>query len=162
MTMRAPILLIVVAELVVFGLLCDTIGFWPTLLLLILGSAAGAALLRSQGVTTLTRIQMMMEQGQSPVAEIVEALWLAAAGVLLFLPGFLTTLAALALLVPLTRRLVGAWLIGRYRAYAGGPIYVHAEFQSSEPPPSSAQTGAAIPDRATVIDVEFEDLPPKR
>ncbi len=161
MALRTPILLIVVAELVVFGFLCDTIGFWQTLLLLIAASVAGAALLRAQGVTTLTRIQMMMEQGQSPVLEIVEALWLAAAGVLLLVPGFLTTLAALALLVPLTRRLVGVWLIGRYRAYAGGPIYVHAEFQSTEPPAPSPPA-AAIAERTTVIDVEFEDLPPKR
>ena len=160
MALRTPLLLIAVTELVVFGLLCDTIGFWPTLLLLVLASFAGAALLRAQGVTTLTRIQMMMEQGQSPVAEIVEALWLAAAGVLLLVPGFLTTLAALALLVPITRRLVGAWLIGRYRAYAGGPIHVHAGFQSSEPAPP--RPDAAIADHAKVIDVEFEDLPPKR
>ena len=163
MALRNPILLIAVAELIVFGLLCDTLGFWPALLLLIGSSAVGALLLRAQGVTTLTRIQMMLEQGQSPVSEIIDALWLAAAGVLLFLPGFLTTLAGLTLLVPLTRRLVGGWLIGRYRAYAGGsPICVHAEFQGGEAPAAATPPGASLPERTTtVIDVEFEDLPPK-
>ncbi|MEI6558527.1 MAG: FxsA family protein [Rhodospirillaceae bacterium] len=163
--MRTPILLTVVTELILFGLLCDAIGFWPALATLILTSAAGAALLRAQGITTLTRIQMMLEQGQSPVSEIVEALWLAAAGVLLLVPGVLTTLAGLALLVPATRRLVGGWLIGRYRAYAGGPIHLHAEFRAPEPPPAAAATvqppGSATAGGPTVIDVEFEDLPPK-
>ncbi|MEI7608048.1 MAG: FxsA family protein [Rhodospirillaceae bacterium] len=163
MGLRTPFLLIFVAELVVFGLLCDAIGFWPTLLALIATSAAGALLLRAQGVTTLTRIQLMLEQGQSPVLEIVEALWLAAAGLLLLVPGFLTTLAALTLLLPITRRLVGVWLIGRYRAYAGGPIYVHAGFESAEPPPAAppSPVGTIAGTTTTVIDVEFEDLPPK-
>jgi UPF0716 protein FxsA len=170
MGLRTPLLLTAAAELVIFGVLCDAVGFWTTLLLLVAASAAGAALLRSQGVTTLTRIRMMMEQGQSPVLEIVEALWLAAAGLLLLVPGFLTTLAALALLVPFTRRLVGVWLIGRYRAYAGagGPIYVHAEFRSTEQPPSPSPppspppaAGVTGPGSGTVIDVEFEDIPPK-
>ncbi len=168
MALRTPILLTVVAELAVFGLLCDTLGFWTTLLLLVATSAAGALLLRSQGITTLTRIQRMLEQGQSPVHDIIDALWLAAAGVLLLVPGFLTTVAALAVLAPFTRRLVGIWLIGRYRAYAGGPIHVHAEFQTARPTAPPAQPGGRPPaaspitDQTTVIDVEFEDLPPKR
>ena len=162
MALRTPILLVAVAELLIFGFLCDRIGFWETLLMLVAASAAGALLLRSQGVTTLTRIQRMLEQGQSPVHEIIEALWLAAAGVLLLVPGFLTTLAGLALLIPFTRRLAGGWLIGRYRAYAGGPIHVHAEFQSTSEPPPPQEPKAHLGTAGPVIDVEFEDLPPKR
>ena len=165
MALRTLFLLLAAAELVVFGVLCDTIGFWLTLLLLLGSSLAGGLLLRAQGVTVLTRIQRMMEQGQSPVLEVVDALWLAAAAVLLLVPGFITTIAALALLLPITRRLVGVWLIGRYRAYAGGPIYVHTEFQaagSSSPPPASPPpTPYPISgERPPVIDVEFEDIPP--
>ena len=161
MALRTLFLLLAAAELVVFGVLCDTIGFWPTLLLLLGSSVAGGLLLRAQGVTVLSRIQRMMEQGQSPVLEIVDALWLAAAAVMLLVPGFITTVAALALLLPITRRLVGVWLIGRYRAYAGGPIYVHTEFQNSGTPPTPTPPPISG-DRPTVIDVEFEDIPPEK
>ncbi len=160
MALRTPILFIMVAELIVFGFLCDVFGFWSALLLLIASSAFGALLLRAQGVTTLTRIQLMMEQGQSPISEIIETLWLAAAGLLLLLPGLVTTLAGLALLAPFTRRLVGGWLIGRYRAYAGGQFHVRTQFKQTEPSPPT-NPAPPIADKPTVIDVEFEDLPPR-
>ncbi len=167
MGLRTPILLTALAELAVFGLLCQHLGFWITLLMLVASSAAGGFLLRNQGITKVMRIQRMMEQGQSPVLEVLDALWLAAAGVLLLIPGFLTTLAALAVMAPFSRRLVGLWLIGRYRAYAGGPIHVHSEFNSSRTAPQPAQPNPPnsvppIADMANVIDVEFEDIPPNR
>ncbi|HEX7036187.1 MAG TPA: FxsA family protein [Pseudomonadales bacterium] len=95
------------------------LGAWPTVALVVLAAVAGVALVRTQGLATLTRGMRRLEGGQLPAQEMVEGLLLAVAGVLLLIPGLLSDALALLLLVPPVRR----WLARRMlaRATAAGP-----------------------------------------
>lgn len=112
------------------------IGAWPTIALVVLAAVGGVALVRSQGLATLTRGMQRLEGGQLPAEEVAEGLLLAVAGVLLLIPGLLTDVLGLLLLVPALRRLLARRLLER--------TVVH-------PPP-----GAATDRRSELIEGEFE------
>ena len=83
-----------------------TIGAWPTIFLVMLTAVIGVALLRRQGLTTLTRGVGRLQRGELPAREMVEGLLLAVAGALLLTPGFLTDGIGFVLLAPLSRGLL--------------------------------------------------------
>lgn len=89
------------------------IGAWPTIALVVLAAVGGVALVRRQGLATLTRGMQRLEGGQLPALEVIEGLLLAVAGVLLLIPGLLTDVLALVLLVPVLRRLLARRMLAR-------------------------------------------------
>lgn len=91
----------------------DRIGGWPTIGLVILTAAVGAALVRMQGVATLFQARRKLDMGQIPGQEMVEGLMLAIAGVLLVTPGFVTDAFGLLLVAPFSRPLIARWLLGK-------------------------------------------------
>lgn len=94
------------AEILVFWGVASLIGWGWALLLLVIGVAAGWALVRNAGAEAA--------RGRGD-----RALVLGVAGVLFMVPGFLTDLAALVLLVPPVHRALGT----RLRAWVqGSPI----------------------------------------
>lgn len=95
------------------------LGAWPTVALVVLAAVAGVALVRTQGLATLTRGMRRLEGGQLPAQEMVEGLVLAVAGVLLLIPGLLTDVLALLLLVPPLRHRLARRMLAR--ATAAGP-----------------------------------------
>lgn len=95
-----------VVEITVLVLVGQAIGLLPTLLLLILASVAGLWLLRREGTRTLTRFQEAVRHRRVPHRELVDGVLIAAAGVLVLVPGFVSDVLALALLFPPTRALV--------------------------------------------------------
>lgn len=97
-------LIIPLMEIATFWVVGDEIGVLWTVLLCIFSVMAGTALVRYQGMTTLIDARRAMIEGRQPAQEIFDGICLAAAGVLLIVPGFLTDLAAFALLVPAVRR----------------------------------------------------------
>jgi UPF0716 protein FxsA len=108
------LLVIPLLEVAAFIAVGREIGIVATLLLLLAAGAAGTLLLRVQGLTTLMRARTRLAAGEPPVAEAFDGICLALAGVLLVLPGFLSDLMALLLLLPPVRR----WLRGRVAARA--------------------------------------------
>lgn len=105
MPILLAILLIPLLEIAVFIKVGQAIGVLDTLLLLIAAGIGGALLLRLQGWMTLLRLRQRLSAGEAPVRELFDAACLALAGVLLILPGFLSDLLALLLLVPPVRGL---------------------------------------------------------
>ncbi|GGD70106.1 FxsA family protein [Lacimicrobium alkaliphilum] len=91
----------------------DRIGGWPTIGLVILTAAVGAALVRMQGVATLFQARRKMDMGQIPGQEMAEGLMLAIAGVLLVTPGFVTDAFGLLLVAPFSRPLIARWLLNK-------------------------------------------------
>lgn len=91
----------------------DRIGGWPTIGLVILTAAVGAALVRMQGVATLFQARRKLDMGQIPGQEMVEGLMLAIAGVLLVTPGFVTDAFGLLLVAPFSRPLIARWLLSK-------------------------------------------------
>ena len=65
----------------------------PSIALVILTGIVGASLARSQGLKTLGRIRDSFQQGVVPGEELLNALLIAIAGIVLLTPGFLTDAA---------------------------------------------------------------------
>lgn len=86
------------------------LGALNTILLLLATGLIGAALARLEGLRTMRQILFNLSQGILPAEEMVDGLIIFAAGVLLLTPGVLTDIAALFLLVPLSRNFFKRWL----------------------------------------------------
>ncbi|MBB1127096.1 FxsA family protein [Thiospirillum jenense] len=78
-----------------------------TIILLELATAAlGGYLLQRQGVSVLMRVQRLMAQGQMPALELLDGALLLIGGVALLLPGLITDVLGMILLIPPLRRLL--------------------------------------------------------
>lgn len=120
------LLIFIVVPLVEIGLFIQiggVIGALPTIGLIILTAVIGVALIRLQGVMTLTRIRDKLNRDEIPATDMVEGLLLLVAAVLLLTPGFFTDAVGFLLLVPALRRPLAVRLLyhlaSRHRR--GGP-----------------------------------------
>jgi UPF0716 protein FxsA len=106
-----------IAELVVIVLAGDWLGAGPTLALLLAAAVAGVLILRRHGPAAARRVRDALRRGETPVAEAFDTAAIFLAGVLLIVPGFITDLVALVLLLPparaLLRGVLGALLAGK-------------------------------------------------
>jgi len=102
-------LLFVVVPLVELYLLIQigqVAGLLPTLALVLLTGAAGAALARAEGLRVLWAFQSELAKGRVPGQALQDGISVLVGGAFLVTPGILTDLAGLALLFPPTRKLV--------------------------------------------------------
>ncbi|HNY65154.1 MAG TPA: FxsA family protein [Deltaproteobacteria bacterium] len=111
------LILATVGEIYVLVKVGSLIGALNTVAILILMGFAGAYLARLQGRYALARIGDNLRDGRMPPEELVDALLILAAGILLLLPGFISDLAALILLVPPARELVKKPIMDRIRLW---------------------------------------------
>ena len=82
---------------------------------LVIGTAAlGAALFRHQGLSTLAKVQMNMDQGNLPATELVEGLMLLIAGALLLTPGFFTDVFGFLVLIPTLRKNIAQNILSKF------------------------------------------------
>lgn len=96
--------LIPAAEIYVLIKIGASIGGVNTVLLVILTGFAGAYLAQLQGLQTMLRVRTSLQQGIMPAEEIVDAVIIFVAGMVLLTPGFITDLSGLLLLFPVTRQ----------------------------------------------------------
>ncbi len=89
------------------------VGAGLTILLVVFTAMLGAVLVRTQGFSTLTRVQTQLARGNLPAMEMLEGLLLFAAGALLLTPGFFTDAVGFVFLVPPLRRKIVAHLLER-------------------------------------------------
>lgn len=105
-----PILLILlvvaIIELAVLIAVGNAIGVLATIGLLILASLVGVALLRREGSRTLVAFREAVRTRRPPHRELIDGMLIAAAGVFIVLPGFVSDVVGLLLLLPPTRALV--------------------------------------------------------
>lgn len=113
---RALVVAVPLAELVTAMAVASAIGWGWTLALLLACAVVGAAVVAGAGREALGALA---SGGAAPPRG---SGWRAAAGVLIAVPGFLTSLAGAALLVPGAQRAVTSW--ARRRAGSGGGIVV--------------------------------------
>jgi UPF0716 protein FxsA len=85
-------------------------GALTAVTLVILTGFLGAFLARMQGLQTLYRIQESIREGRMPSGELLDALLIVIAGLVLLTPGFLTDSAGFLLLIPATRNSIKYWL----------------------------------------------------
>ena len=99
-------LLFPVLELFVFVKVSAAIGFFPALLLIILGSMLGVFVLRIAGLATALRARESLNRGELPAQTMLKGLMMALGGGLLIVPGFISSVFGLVMLLPITRRLL--------------------------------------------------------
>jgi len=95
--------LIPVLELYLLIKIGSVIGGFNTILLVILTGFTGAWLARMEGMNTMMKLRMNLQQGLMPAEELIDAVIIFAAGVVLLTPGLITDIFGLALLWPVTR-----------------------------------------------------------
>ena len=148
--MRFLFLIFLVVPLVEIYLLIkvgSAVGAALTVFLVVFTAVLGAALVRAQGFSTLSRVQSQMDQGQLPALEILEGVCLFLAGALLLTPGFFTDAVGFALLTPPLRRRILGYVLDKGMVGSS-----HPGFQGhSREAPGNAQGGR-------VIDVEYRNI----
>ena len=109
------ILFLVIPIIEVFFLIKvgETIGAFPTIILVVLTAVIGAGLLKQQGLSTLARFKQNLSSGKIPAQEMVEGIMLAIGGALLMTPGFVTDTLGFLCLFPFSRSYIAATIIKR-------------------------------------------------
>ncbi|MGR8918643.1 MAG: FxsA family protein [Gammaproteobacteria bacterium] len=139
----ALLIAVPLAEIYVLIEVGRSIGAGTTVALVILTAVVGAFLLRWQGLTTLARVQRMLNAGELPAIELVEGLILLVTGALLLTPGFITDVAGFLCLVPPLRRTLAQGMAARMVVRAsvhaerhgpGGPQTFDGEFRVEDEP----------------------------
>jgi UPF0716 protein FxsA len=108
-------LLIVAAELAVFVLVAEQVGFLWALLLLIVVSALGPFVVRRVGSGVLARTRERLALGEVPTRELLNGLVILIGGVIICVPGFIGDAIGLLLMIGPVRRLV-IWAFGHQLA----------------------------------------------
>jgi UPF0716 protein FxsA len=95
--------LIPVVELYLLIKVGTVLGGVNTILLVIISGFLGAWLARLEGMNTLVKLRANLQQGLMPAEELLDAVIIFIAGVVLITPGFITDALGLLLLWPVTR-----------------------------------------------------------
>lgn len=82
------------------------LGGFFTIILCLLTAAIGGVLIRLQGLRTLLEAQQHMAQGALTAEHGLHGILLAIAGILLFLPGFITDTLGFLLLIPSLQKMI--------------------------------------------------------
>lgn len=112
-----PFLMLIVplTEIIVFIIVGQWIGVFPTIALVILTAVTGASLLRHQGLGLALKIRSEIEAGRAPGRDLANGAMMLVAGVLLLTPGFVTDTLGFLLFVPQVRDKVFAFLAKRVK-----------------------------------------------
>jgi UPF0716 protein FxsA len=128
-------ILLILLEILVFVWVADRIGLGLTLIAVVGSAFIGLWLIRRTGLDMVGKLRLTLAQGEEPGHSLVDGACFVIAGLLLILPGFISDLAAVLLMLPMTRN----WLI---RRFAGKIV-----------------TGFGVKAGTTVIsDVEFHEV----
>ena len=102
----------------------------------ILTALLGVALARRQGMLAVWRFRQALTEGRAPTTEIADTVMIVLAAGLLVLPGLLGDLLGVALLIPVSRRLIRGWLLRRIsgklqvRTYVNSSVRMHDEYET--------------------------------
>jgi UPF0716 protein FxsA len=102
-------------ELAVLVWIGSTIGFWPTMALVLLTGIAGALLARLAGVQVLMQVRQEVAAGRMPVGHMLDGVLVLVGGVVLLTPGLISDIFGFALLIPASRGFFKRLLQARIR-----------------------------------------------
>lgn len=120
-------LLVPLVEIYILIQVGQVIGALWTVFFVVLTAVIGVRLLKTQGLSTLSRAQNKMNTGEMPAHEMLEGLALVVAGAFLLTPGFFTDAFGFILLFPATRSRLIRGLTSRLMA--SGNFVMHSEYQ---------------------------------
>lgn len=134
----ALFIIVPLVELVLLIRVGQWIGTLPTVLLVVLTGAVGAALARREGLRTLGLMQADLRGGRFPVGRLLDGAMILAAGALLLTPGVLTDLLGLAMLLPGSRGWIKGLVAGRIRRLVETGRANLTLYYDEPPPPGRA------------------------
>lgn len=103
----------ILMEIFVFIEVGSAIGAWSTIALIVLTAVIGLSLVRIQGFQTLMEAQRKVNMGETPAREMLAGMMLALSGLLLLLPGFVSDMGGVLLLLPPVRNALVERFISR-------------------------------------------------
>lgn len=116
-TMGKIVLLLIVTPIIDLYILIkasQTMGFWTTILLIILTGIAGFFLAKSEGKVILSKIKRELSQGSIPGEDILNGFCILIGGILLLTPGILTDIIGITMVLPGTRNLYLEYIRKRF------------------------------------------------
>ena len=120
----------VVAEVAALIWVASEIGWW-TLLILVLSSALGLLLLQREWRKTWQRLSESLRTGDLPSGQLADASLVLGGGILLILPGLLSSIAGALLVLPFTRPFVRSaiswWATRTLQRSGAAPIVIKGE-----------------------------------
>ena len=117
------IVLVPLLELYILIKIGGYLGAFQTIALVVLTALFGIVLARFEGLRTLQQIRQNLSQGIVPAEEMVDGVLIFVGGIFLIIPGVLTDLFALVLLIPYSRTRFKRWLRRRFdRMIAAGNV----------------------------------------
>lgn len=118
-----------VIEILVIVQVAHAIGGVETLVVMALLCCTGAWVLRVESLESMRKVRAALQAGRMPAAEVLDALLVFIAGVLLVLPGFVWAAIGLLLVIPplrsMARRLVQRGVEAWHRAKGAGDRIRH-------------------------------------
>ncbi len=147
------ILMMPILEIAGFIIVGKAIGLWLTLALVLFTSFLGLLILRLGGIGMVRNLQDAGRTGAQPADELVNGAMRVVAGILLFIPGFITDILGLLLLSPAVRRFF-------WKAF-GPRVVVAGSFRQSGPRPDNYSGFGNGPGRAgdsKVVDLDEEEF----
>jgi UPF0716 protein FxsA len=127
-------LVVPVLEIYILIQVGQVIGALWTVFFVVLTAVIGVQLLKSQGLSTLSRAQSKMDSGEMPAQELLEGFALVIAGAFLLTPGFFTDGFGFLLLFPPTRQVIIKSLASKLMA--SGRFVMHGEHPHANKPAS--------------------------
>lgn len=100
------ILLVPVFELFLLMKSSAAIGVSQTLFAVVLTALVGVYVLKVQGLATLDKMQLSLQQGGLPTGALFETVFILIGGLFLLIPGFLTDVLGVLFLIPILRRYI--------------------------------------------------------
>jgi UPF0716 protein FxsA len=114
-------LVVPVLEIYVLIQVGQVIGAWWVVALLIAGCMAGSWLIRHEGARAFEALRVALNSGRMPARELADGALILAGGTLLIVPGFLSDIVGIFLLLPFTRPLNRRLLALVVARRIGGP-----------------------------------------
>lgn len=109
--MAVLLLLYLVVEVAAIWAVASLVGALWTIVLLLAGAVVGSWLARREGGKAMRALMTAARAGQSGHQEVTDGMLVALGGLLIFLPGFVTDVVGLLVMVPPTRTILRrAWL----------------------------------------------------
>jgi UPF0716 protein FxsA len=115
-----------IAELFVAIEVARAIGVLETIVLLIIGWPLGLWALRTQGAAAWRRLNAAVTERRTPTREVLDGTLVLFGGILLMIPGFITDVVGIALLLPPTRLLMRPLLLPLLSRNFSSRVVLHA------------------------------------
>jgi len=101
----------ILLEMLLFIFIIQQIGWLNTILLSVITLVIGIFIVKKQGRQTLRKVQEQMYYGETPGPAILDGVCVFIGSIFLIIPGLLSNVVALALLIPVTRKWIKPLII---------------------------------------------------